>query len=509
MDLLTIKQLMLFSEFGGSSIEDNGQKLRVFLNEYGFSFKKKEIYDYISFFDWLDEVKNADDDMISLTDHFHFGYVIPHISNEIDLLRIGENYNICIEIKNKASEEKKKEQLERDFFYLNFLEKPCYYISFSVNDSTAIILNTEKKEVENIDNKKVLNIIREQEYIKQSKPDLDKFFSIKNYSISPFNDTDKFLKGEYFLTDNQRRILNRIKNESYNYFCVQGKPGTGKSLMAYHLLKELNNSVKYLMVHSGQLNKGHKKLRRNNFNIISAKELKEELNKNHDYDYLIIDEGQRIWMEHFVKINNYCKKVNCKLVIFFDGKQTLSNKDKTVKLIQKLEEKERIKIQHEKLENNKFRYAPNIFKFIDFIFEHKNDDYHTVDNSDRNISLNYFENKLEAEEYLTSLKSKGWEILSFTIKPEENYDKLPKNRNNSHAIIGQEFQRVVVTLNEDFNYSIENELTGQKKIVTPDFYYLSEKMLYQNLTRAKNELKIVVISNEALYLELIKLLSYL
>ena len=260
------------------------------------------------------------------------------------------------------------------------------------------------------------------------------------------------------------------------------------------------------MIHSGQFNGGHKELRRNNFNVIEAKKVEEHLSKKTDYNYILIDEGQRIWKKQLKIISDYCKENKCKVIIFLDENQTLNYSDNAVDEIGKIKNNNTFKVEERTLKT-KYRYETNIYKFISLIFTHKNSDYDSVVNSKKNISLLYFQNKTEAEEYLSSLDPKKWDIVSFTITDYDNYDKLPRNKNTSHKIIGQEFNNVVVTLNEDFNYSIQDETTGRKILITPKFNYISEKMLYQNLTRAKNELQLVIISNENLYLELLNLLS--
>lgn len=502
--MYSLSQIIKFSEFNR---DDNSESLKYILEKSGLKLKIEEVYDLVSFFNWLSSAEIVHHEIISLTDNFHFGYSIPRISKEIDLLRIGENCHVCIEIKSEANEEKMEEQLVKDFFYLNFLKKKCYYFSYSVKDNKVVELNTDTMKVSSIDQNRVLEVLREQQSIFQSESDLNNLFSFNNYIISPFNDTDRFIKNKYFLTEQQKGLCNELRSKIYDIFLIKGEPGTGKSLLAYHLLKEFHDeNINCVMIHSGQFNGGHKELRRNNFNVIEAKKVEEHLSKKTDYNYILIDEGQRIWKKQLKIISDYCKENKCKVIIFLDENQTLNYSDNAVDEIGKIKNNNTFKVEERTLKT-KYRYETNIYKFISLIFTHKNSDYDSVVNSKKNISLLYFQNKTEAEEYLSSLDPKKWDIVSFTITDYDNYDKLPRNKNTSHKIIGQEFNNVVVTLNEDFNYSIQDETTGRKILITPKFNYISEKMLYQNLTRAKNELQLVIISNENLYLELLNLLS--
>lgn len=504
MDLYSLSQIMKFSELNR---DDSGESIRYILEKSGLKLKIEEVYDLVSFFYWLSSVEMVHHEIISLTENFYYGYSIPRISKEIDLLRIGENSHVCIEIKSHANKEKMKEQLVKDFFYLNFLKNKCFYFSYSVEDNKVVELDTDTMEVSEVDQNRVLAVLREQKSIFQSESDLNNLFSFNNYIISPFNDTDRFITNKYFLTEQQKGLCNELKSKIYDIFLIKGEPGTGKSLLAYHLLKEFHaENINCVMIHSGQLNGGHKELRRNNFNLIEAKKIEYHLSKKTDYNYILIDEGQRIWGNQLKIIFDYCKKNKCKVIIFLDENQTLNYSDNAVDEIEKTKKNNNFKVEERTLKI-KYRYETNIYQFISLLFMHKNSDYDSVVNSKKNISLLYFQNKSEAEEYLSSIDPKKWEIVSFTITDQDNYDKLPRNKNTSHRIIGQEFNSVVVTLNEDFNYSLQDETTGRKILITPNFKYISEKMLYQNLTRAKNELKLVIISNENLYLELLKLLS--
>ncbi|PNZ56301.1 ATP-binding protein, partial [Staphylococcus condimenti] len=72
-----------------------------------------------------------------------------------------------------------------------------------------------------------------------------------------------------------------------------------------------------------------------------------------------------------------------------------------------------------------------------------------------NISIEYLSNRDDWISYLQSLKKRGWTYLSFTkSKDEISYHKYcPTNSYfNTHRIIGQEFNKVAVILDEGFQY---------------------------------------------------------
>ncbi len=64
--------------------------------------------------------------------------------------------------------------------------------------------------------------------------------------ISPFNTTNKFIEGKYFLTKHQEIIKNEIikaieTNNQKKIFSISGTAGTGKTLLTYDIAKELHN----------------------------------------------------------------------------------------------------------------------------------------------------------------------------------------------------------------------------------------------------------------------------
>lgn len=265
--------------------------------------------------------------IITLYDDFYVGYEIPQIGKEFDLLRFGTNFNINIELKSNASEEKIKKQLLKNKFYLRFLSTPTYYITFlydEINNVFKFYQLSDTNELLDISTEKVIELLQQQN-INQDII-LDKQFSPSNYLVSPFNSSDDFLHEKYFLTQNQEeiktQILRHISDNVTTFMSLTGTAGTGKTLLTYDIAHNLiKEGRKVLIVHCGQLNEGHNFLQNNGWNIISIKYIQSYLDS--EYDILLLDEAQRIRVRQFDKIIEQISQLNKKCIFSFDKKQTL------------------------------------------------------------------------------------------------------------------------------------------------------------------------------------------
>lgn len=73
---------------------------------------------------------------------------------------------------------------------------------------------------------------------------------------------------------------------------------------------------------------------------------------------------------------------------------------------------------------------------------------------------------------------------------------------NSHQVIGQEFDNVMILIDNNFRYCSEGDLEA-KEHPNPD--YLFPRLFYQNISRTREKLRIVVIDNEEIFENLLKI----
>ncbi|HHX69823.1 MAG: DNA/RNA helicase domain-containing protein [Miniphocaeibacter sp.] len=440
---------------------------------------------------------------------FHISYTIPQIAKEFDLLRIEKNRVVNIELKTKATKERIYKQFLQNEYYLSFLTKDSYL--FSYVKKTNKLYKLENKELIETDLAELRNILKINLDDILFK-DINIFFNPSNYLVSPFNSTDKFLEGNYFLTNHQdyikKIILRDILIKKYTYSYIEGSSGTGKSLLVYDIVKSLRKINKlYCIIHTGQLNNGHIKLIEKNWNIRKITDLEQVL--NFKYDVLIIDESQRLEKEEVDKIIEYSErnKVNC--IFSMDPKQTMEKTNTSEKNILEYIVKKIKDINpnyREGILTTNIRSNMEIEEFIKVLFNNKK---HKKENTKfENIIVNYFNHLEEMLDYCKYLKDKrNCEAISYTTYSEK--DPLSKlnieSEKSAHSIIGQEFENIYLNIDENFKYDHKGNLKYTSPGRRP--YYNPIQMAYQIATRAKNKIYINILNNPSMYRYCLKILQ--
>lgn len=449
--------------------------------------KKDELIDLESFVGELEKLNIE----VKIYDNYFFGYTIPQISKEFDLLRIGEGYVINIELKRENTGEKIKYQLVKNKYYLNFLEKEIYNFTYISNENQLYSIDNNENLVKK-DFNELIGLLKRQKIEKNLK--INSLFNPSNYLVSPFNSTTKFIKGEFFLTSQQEQIkkdtIQIVEKEGFSFTTICGKSGTGKTLLAYEIVKHfINKKERVLIVHCGIENDGHKKLKQKYFwEIISIRYLIQK--KVSDYSLILIDEAQRIRPYQLENITKEIKQFKGNCIFSYDEKQCLKTEelDNNIgKLILDTVSPNQYTLK------GKIRSNSDIASFTNALFNKANE-YKKLDKS--NIELNFFNNYKDAKSFIKILKKQDWKIINYTpsnytVFPYDNYHI--NGEDSTHNVIGQEFEKVVVVIDSHFYYE-GNNLSTRNYRNKP--LYHPTQMLYQIITRAIKKLYIIVIGNE-------------
>ena len=110
------------------------------------------------------------------------------------------------------------------------------------------------------------------------------------------------------MTKQQQEFKEEILNSSLQYLILNGLPGTGKTLLLYDLAKKFNETHEIVIIHAGELNRGHLKLKQQyKWNIIPAKEVSQI--KQLEPQIIFVDETQRMYPYQLNNIIKYITSV--------------------------------------------------------------------------------------------------------------------------------------------------------------------------------------------------------
>jgi DNA transposition AAA+ family ATPase len=446
---------------------------------------------------------------IDIFDGYYLDYEIPQISKEFDLLRIGSNKVIDIEIKTEATAEKVKKQLLKNKYYLTYLNRPIELYAY-VESQNILYFIDENDYISQISLGCLVKSLSEQVDIFTGN--LDELFNPSNYLVSPFNSTHKFVEGKYFLTGQQASIESQtdtlFAKADRCIISIEGKPGTGKTLWIYHYAKRLmDKGNRVLIIHTGNLNDGQRILREEyEWQIYPVKSTSHLLAEGVDhngskYDCIIVDETQRINIEQLHAIFDFIDKCKIKCIIGFDRAQVLCGKEITSNVVPLIESKRNRGFKlTEKIRTNK-----EIAYFIKAMFDLKK----TPKGRINNVSVIHFADYATAKSYIDT--KEDYHFISYT--PSQYYhneiDDLlycgkESAKETAHYAVGQEFDNVITVIDSIFCYDDKRVLQSRSRGGNP---YNQVKMLFQAVTRVRRKLEIVVINNPPVFKELLLLLT--
>lgn len=431
-------------------------------------------------------------------DGFYYSFSIPQISKEFDLLKLGEDKILNIELKSEyTSDEKLLKQLLRNHYYLSHLNKEITEIVYVAGKNVFYLLKDER--LVETDVACVAEIIKD---IKNFYDDeIETLFRPAQFLVSPINTPEKFISGNYFLTDHQEMIKNAILEDRKSgsgacvFYHVKGGAGTGKTLLIYDIAKNLAKTKKICVIHCAYLAEGHKYLNEK-LNNITIYPVKDMFGINFaEFDGIIIDESHRLRDEQLTYICDKVKDLNKFCLFGADGEQFLSKSEERDNISEKIDNLEGCK--HYQL-TNKIRTNPELADFI-HLLRKINEPVRTK--SFPNVKIIYADTYDYANELIEKYSKSGYKYISFTPSSirSHNIDKLAKGE-NTHKVVGQEFDNVLMVINESFKYFEDGRL-GAYEHPVPN--YLFAQLLYQGLTRVREKLIIIVLNNEILFEKLL------
>lgn len=423
---------------------------------------------------------------------FLYGYVVPQLNKEFDLLKITDKACVNIELKSgEVSVEKIKRQLVQNAHYLKLLNKSTLQLFLFVSSTKTLYTldNQNNLVIASFDDlSNAINSAGDIEVI-----DLDKVFLPKNILVSPLNSTDRFLREDYLLTEHQENIkkdvLKYVQTNTQGRFAgITGGPGTGKTLLIYDIARELSKSKRILMIHSGILCDGHYSLNLSlpNIRIIAAKELRYREIK--DVDVVIVDEAHRLYTDSFEKVERWVKRAKTICLFSYDAGQTLSSSEKRRRTSEAIDALCGSNIYRLK---NKIRTNKELALFITCLRDLTK---YREEYSFPNVTIVYEPDKTKALERAKAFEAEDYTFISFTPSLYNHSLDYQISEHNTHNVIGQEFEGVCMIL--DYNWFYDHGHLAGRQHPNPD--YLFNQLLYQGLTRVRSKLALIVCSESVL-----------
>lgn len=434
---------------------------------------------------------------IEQMDGFFFGYVIPQISKEFDLLKFTETHILDIELKSQAvSLESIATQLRQNRYYLSHLQKETALFTV-VTDTMACYTLDKHGRLRQIEMERLAEHIKKLEGPELSG--IEGMFRPSCFLVSPLNEPQKFIRGEYFLTSAQENIkkdiLTKLSSPApFRFISITGKPGSGKTLLLYDLARTLARRYRVLLIHCGKLTDGQAQLsaQLRNFRIVSAQRLNYEKDLISKYDVICLDETQRIYLQQFRQICSQIQEYGKVCIFSSDPGQVLSLAERNNAITEKIAALPGVSAYRltERIRTNK-----EISSFVTRVLDLQKRPY--VPTAYPNVTVAYANTVAEAQQIAAYFRKAGYVFINFskTNKGYSPYSQYEEDMDTHHAI-GQEFDCVVAVLDDAFYYSESGWLCAQQH---PNPNYLYTNLFYQAVSRVREKMALVIVNNPKLY----------
>ena len=435
-------------------------------------------------------------------DGFYFGYVIPLIGKEFDLLKVTNRYCLNIELKSQdVGEEHILAQLRKNHHYLTMLGRELMLFTV-VTDTLACYRLSADGELETADICEIAKAVKKCRAAYHGR--IDKLFRASEYLISPEEDPDRFLQGQYFLSPAQdyvkSQLLRDISNAHYcSFFHIYGRPCTGKTLLIYDLAKHLSGSGRTLITCGEDPSDGLLAISGaiENLDFISVSEIvsPEQIS---GYDFILVDEALRVEPASFEIIVKAAETYEQVCIFSTDPTAILTVQEQENDILERIhtlglsgeyELSERLRLNMElqtfilKLKNLGCKTEKN------YEFEH--------------VSVNYANNTAEAHGIIKYFREKGYVFINPHRRSDDPFADLEESFGYRH-IAGREYGSVVMLMDGSFSYDKDGYLMG---IPVPDPGHPYPNIFYPGITRVREHLALVILDAPELLNSILSILD--
>ena len=447
---------------------------------------------------------------------FFYSFTMPKLGKEFDLLRISEDCVVNIELKSgNVSDELIKRQLEQNRYYLSTLDRPIYSYTY-ISEADRLVRLSGGGRLIDTSWKELADVLDKQHDCYEGN--IEDLFREDRYLISPLTDPLRFLRGDYFLTSQQRDIRNNILRDVLEKRGVishkvvvhgfTGLPGTGKTILLYDIAMQLSSSSKVCVLHFGshekELEHLDERLKRVDFyycDRYSRIELKEE------YSAILVDEGHRLSEMNLADIMSIADSLKIPVIISYDREDSIAYEERDrdgSELIEKLNGFNGYKL------TNRIRLNSELSSFISRLMNTA--DIHRRDYD--SVSVAYAADDAQSDMIIEDYLRQGyiyiWDSLLQKDTAIEGYEKIEVAEATC-----REFAKVVMLIDDSFTYDERGYLRSLRTMCEGDrpesldtgHTYSSVRNLFHGLSRAKENIAIVVRNNDMVFKKILTILQ--
>jgi len=422
------------------------------------------------------------------TDGFYFGFVIPLIGKEFDLLKVTGRYCLNIELKSQdVGEEQILAQLIKNRHYLRLLGREMMLFTV-VTDTLTCYRLSDDYELEASDIGEIAKALKKCCAAYHGR--IDKLFRTSEYLISPDEDPDKFLQGQYFLSPAQdyvkAAVLKDITDAAFcTFFHIYGRPCTGKTLLLYDLAKNLSGRGRVLITCAEEPSEGLRTISGaiENLDFIAVSDIS---SYEHlcGYDFILVDEACRITKTMFDRIVRSAETYEQICIFSTDPDAFLTDPERENDIERKIRS---LGLTGEYELSEKLRVNMEIQTFI-MKLKHLNCKTERTYEFEH-VSVNYANDTGEARDMIAYFRDKGYVFINAHRYTDDPFEDLEEAFGYRH-VAGREYNSVVMLMDKAFSYDEEGYLKG---IPEPDPADPYPNIFYSGLTRVREHLALVIL----------------
>lgn len=437
---------------------------------------------------------------------FFFSFTLPKLGKEFDLLRINKSTVINVELKSESvSDDAIRKQLLQNKYYLTMLGKTMIFFTYVSSIGRLVRLSNSGRLVEAGWEDLATALSRQQGCY---SGDIEELFKENQYLISPLTDPGRFLRGDYFLTSQQRdikkKIISLIKKTTCSIQGFTGLPGTGKTILLYDLAMTLSENESVCLFHFGARSKEfdqlNERLKRVDFYYCEADDMPQV---EKAYRAIFVDEGHRIEEKALEEILALSKEWRAPVIFSYDSEVPIASEERKKRSTNRLESIPGF-IRYQL--TNRIRLNNEMSAFIQCLMCVKEPN-HRRDYP--NVSLLYANDENEAAILRQNLMDEGYIYIRDRLVEEKDpvtngtqpEEVEEKSIMDVRAATSREFEAVVMSVDDSFYYDERGYLraknTGDGRV----------RHLYHGLNRAKQKIAVIVKDNPHVFDRLLGLIQ--